>query len=77
MTDRRFVIGSPGHVIIPLQKRVMTKQVAVIANEAKQSREPDSVRNNDFVIIRPRRLHQTGENDKRKMSFVPQAKQTH
>ena len=26
-----FVIGSPGHVINPLQKRVMTSQVAVIA----------------------------------------------
>ena len=29
----------------------------------KQSREPDNVRVNDFVIIRPQRLHQTEEND--------------
>jgi len=26
-----FVVGRPGHVINPLQKRVMTSQVAVIA----------------------------------------------
>ena len=50
-----FVIGRPRHVISPLQKRMMTKQVAVIAScvvrSRKQSREPDSVRINDFVII--------------------------
>ena len=43
-------------MINPAQKRVMTKQIAVIANcearSRKQSREPDSVRINDFVIIR-------------------------
>ena len=39
MTDGRFVIGSPGHGINPLQKRVMTKQVAVIANCEVRSRK--------------------------------------
>ena len=56
MTDSQLVIGSPGHVINPLQKRVMTKQVAVIASEAKKSRETDSVRINGFVIIRPKHV---------------------
>ena len=46
-----FLIISAGHGKNPLQKRVMTIQVAVIASEAKQSRETDNVRVNDFVII--------------------------
>ena len=45
------VIASSGHGKNPLQKRVMTIQVAVIASGAKQSRTIDNVRINDFVII--------------------------
>ena len=51
MTIQVAVIASAGHVINPLQKRVMTMQVAVIASRAKQSRTIDNVRINDFVII--------------------------
>ena len=47
-----FVIISAGHGKNPLQKRLMTIQVAVIASGAKQSRRPDNVWINDFVIIR-------------------------
>ena len=42
MTECWFVISSPGHVINPLQKRVMTSQIAVIAttrNEAGSNPE--------------------------------------
>ena len=49
-----FVISNPGHVINPLQKRVMTKQIVVIA--------------------RLQRLHQTGENDKRKNVILNEVK---
>ena len=38
MTVTRIVIASSGHGKSPLQKRVMTKQLPVIASEAKQSR---------------------------------------
>ena len=52
MTIRFTVIASSGHGKNPLQKRVMTIQVAVIASRAKQSRSPDDVRIKYFVIIR-------------------------
>ena len=52
MTIQVAVIASTGHVRNPLQKRVMTIQVAVIASGAKQSRRSDNMRINYFVIIR-------------------------